>query len=104
MVDFGAAADLGSLDLHKVADLRTVLQVGSGPQPRKRPDRDALADPRAFEMRERMNHRAILDDDAGPEDDMRLDKNILADLRVGREKHGFRSNQRRAVAHRVFAQ
>src|SRR5947209_4212973 len=104
MVHLGAAADLGGLDLHKIADTRSLLQVGTRAQPCKRPDRDALPHPRTFEMREGVDDCAILDDDTRADDDMRLDDDIAADFGVGGEEHRLRRDQRGAIAHRLLAQ
>src|SRR6185312_14433777 len=52
MVNLGAFADLGLLDLHEVADMSVGGEARAGSEPRERADRGPRADPRAFDMAE----------------------------------------------------
>ncbi|MNT19222.1 hypothetical protein D3C72_1544730 [compost metagenome] len=103
MVDLGALADLGLLDLAEIAHLGIGMQVRARAQPRIGTNGRTFRDMGPFQMREGVDDGARLDRDAGTDDDIRLDQNVLTDLRVEGEEDGFGGNYRNAVHHQFVA-
>src|SRR5690242_16501840 len=103
MVDLGAFADLGLLELDEIADPRLLSEAGARPDPGERANAGFRADDCALDVAEGMDGRSVGDLHAWAEDDVRLDGHVAAELRVVGEPDAFRVDQGRALVEHLLA-